>query len=212
MVLSYSGKMPHMVTPKKGGDFSCDSNCPSWKSMGICSHSVAVAEVNKKLPQFLSAKKRRKTNVTSLLTTNMPKGRGRKGGAAPRSRKVAQPVTTRIEMSTPTCVPSSMTLSVSDVSHAEELSFTHPASSLNMVQSPVYGTLVQQSQMYGSSPMYPMCPPPFRQDAVHGMGYPFLPSPMPPCPSPFTLCFITGNITTCIGCKNRYPKMTPARL
>ena len=206
MVLSYSGKMPHMVTPKKGGDFSCDSNCPNWKSMGICSHSVAVAEVNKKLPQFLSAKKRRKANVTSLLTTNMPKGRGRKGGAAPRSRKAAQPVTTRIEMSTPTCIPSSMISSVSDVSHAEELSFTPSASSLNMVQSPVYGTLVQQSQMYGSSSMYPMCPPPFRQDAVHGMGYSFLPSPMPPCPSPFILCFITGNITTCIGCKNRYPK------
>ena len=109
-------------------------------------------------------------------------------------------------MSTPTCIPSGMTSSVSDVSHAEELSFTPSASSLNMVQSPVYGTLVQQSQMYGSSPMYPVCPPPFHQDAVHGMGYPFLPSPMRPCPSPFILRFITGNITTCIGCKNRYPK------
>ena len=52
MVLSYSGKIPHMVTPKKGGEFSCDSSCPNWKSMGICAHSVAVAEINKKLTQF----------------------------------------------------------------------------------------------------------------------------------------------------------------
>ena len=86
MVSSYSGKVPHMVTPKKGGEFSCDSNCPNWKSMRICAHSVAVAEVNKKLPQFLSAKKRRKSpNVTSLLTANLPRGCGRKGGTAPQS-------------------------------------------------------------------------------------------------------------------------------
>ena len=32
MVLSYSGKVPHMVTLKKGGEFSCDSSCPNWKS------------------------------------------------------------------------------------------------------------------------------------------------------------------------------------
>ena len=54
--------------------------------MGICAHSVAVAEVNKKLPQFLSAKKRRKLpNVINLLTANLPRGHGRKGGTAPRS-------------------------------------------------------------------------------------------------------------------------------
>ena len=42
MVLSYSGKPPHMVTPTKKGGFTCD--CPSWKSMSICSHTIAVAE------------------------------------------------------------------------------------------------------------------------------------------------------------------------
>ena len=68
MVLSYSSKMLHMVTPKKGGYFSCDSNCLTWKSMGICSHSVAVAEINKKLPQFLPANKRRKANVLVYQT------------------------------------------------------------------------------------------------------------------------------------------------
>ena len=83
MVLSYSGKAPHIVTPKKN-DFSCDSSCPNWKSLGIYSHSVAVAETNGQLQLFLSSKKKKTPNVTSLLTTNMPKGRGRKGGVPPR--------------------------------------------------------------------------------------------------------------------------------
>lgn len=59
MVMSYGGKTPHMVVPKKGGDFSCDSTCCNWKSIGICSHSVAVATVNKQLEQFISAKKKK---------------------------------------------------------------------------------------------------------------------------------------------------------
>ena len=49
MVLSYSGKNPHLVTAAKGGAFNCDSHCPNWKSLGLCAHTVAVAEVNKKL-------------------------------------------------------------------------------------------------------------------------------------------------------------------
>ena len=53
MVLSYSGKLPHNYYGNtkqiKGGEFCCDSNCLNWKIKGICSHTVAVAEVNKKL-------------------------------------------------------------------------------------------------------------------------------------------------------------------
>ena len=67
MVLSYSGKAPHMVTPKKGGGFSCDSSCPNWKALGVCSHSVAVAEINGQLVQFLSSQKRKK--LLMLLTS-----------------------------------------------------------------------------------------------------------------------------------------------
>jgi len=54
MVLSYSDKSPHMVTPTKGGGFSCDSKCGTWKSLGICSHSIAVAEINGKLSEFIA--------------------------------------------------------------------------------------------------------------------------------------------------------------
>ena len=85
MVLSYSGKSPHMVTPVKGGGFSCDSNCANGKSLGVCSHSIAVAEVNGKLSQFIAfvQKKKKHPNITCLTTTSMPSGRGRKGSAPP---------------------------------------------------------------------------------------------------------------------------------
>ena len=48
--------------------------------------------------EFLSKKT---GNMTKLVTTNMPKGRRRKGGVAPRSRKPSQPAKTRAEMSVP---------------------------------------------------------------------------------------------------------------
>ena len=35
MVLSYSGKIPHMVSYIKTGDFACDANCPNWGSVHI---------------------------------------------------------------------------------------------------------------------------------------------------------------------------------
>ena len=58
MVLSYSSKTPHTVTPTKLG-YACDNNCANWKSIGICSHTVAVAQVNGNLPVcFLTEEKK----------------------------------------------------------------------------------------------------------------------------------------------------------
>ena len=49
--------------------------------MVICSHCVAVAHFNGELSEFVAAKgKRKKTpNVSRLLATGMPRGRGHKG-------------------------------------------------------------------------------------------------------------------------------------
>ena len=41
----------------------------------------------------------------------------------------------------------------------------------------------------------------FHHDTLSWMGYPLQQNPV----SSFTLCFITSNINTCIGCKNKYP-------
>lgn len=63
MVLSYSGNVPHMVVPKKSGEFSCDAKCPNWRAMGICSHTVAVAEVNKSYHSFCCTRREQKGSM-----------------------------------------------------------------------------------------------------------------------------------------------------
>ena len=76
MVKSFSNLRPHLVTAKKGGQFACDSDCPNWKSLGICSHSVVAAEDNGDLNSFVKWVKRAKKvpNATKLVVTKMPKG------------------------------------------------------------------------------------------------------------------------------------------
>ena len=162
MVLSYSGSVPHMVTPKRGGEFCCSSSCPNWKALGICSHTVAVAEVNNKLAQFLSHRKRKKgVNVTKLLTTTMPKGRGRKGGVSPRVRMPSQPITARMEMSAMTGTgfeaPAPFT------SHAQE------GVNMSGYASPHFSMVNSPMSFYGPYPTNPMCPPypPYHQGLQH---------------------------------------------
>ena len=59
-VLSYQGKKPHLVVPKKG-QFACDCDYPNFKALGICAHVVAVAEMCRKLPEFVEWFKKEKT-------------------------------------------------------------------------------------------------------------------------------------------------------
>ena len=109
MVASKSGKRPHLVTHGKNGRFSCDSDCPNWKSLGICSHSVAVAHVNDSLREFCNyyRKSKRLPNMSQLLLSGMPSGIGNKGNRVTRKRK-KQEVTTFVPLplggsSTPSC-------------------------------------------------------------------------------------------------------------
>ncbi len=228
MVLSYSGKSPHMVTPIKGGGFSCDSNCANWKSLGICSHSIAVAEINGKLSEFVAfvQKKKKRPNITKLTTASMPKGRGRKGGVPPRKRKA--PV-----HGEPTRLPMS-TRSSGDI--GQSMSSTSPPSqeSAGIALSPMeYNTHVNASgmstvtthntyspgslwQAYGcpSTYTYPdwrWPPPSYSPWSWPNLG---LPPPTPPSPmsssplsappEPYKVCFKVGNIAVCNGCRNTF--------
>lgn len=78
MVKSYSSSTPHLVKPAKGGRFICDSNCAHYKSLGICSHTVAVAELNNSLIEFLAFYKKSKAkhipNLTAMAISDMPNG------------------------------------------------------------------------------------------------------------------------------------------
>ena len=89
MVASHSGKRPHLVTKITSGKFSCDKECPNWKSIGVCSHCIAVAHVNGKLQEFCESveKSKRSPNVTHLLLTGLPSGTGNKGNQTTRKRK-----------------------------------------------------------------------------------------------------------------------------
>ena len=69
MVMSRKGKRPHMVTCGKNGRVSCDSDCPNWKSLKICSHCVAVAHVNDSLQAFCDQYRKSKhlPSISQLL-------------------------------------------------------------------------------------------------------------------------------------------------
>lgn len=80
MVLSRTGKRPHLVTPKRKGGFACDDGCPHYCSSGLCSHVIAVAESTDMLSDLVSTvrKQKRNPNITKLVTTTMPKAGDKK--------------------------------------------------------------------------------------------------------------------------------------
>ena len=88
MVISYSSSMPHLVLRGSNEQYRCDDKCIAWTSSGICSHSIAVAEVNHDLHTFLQWYNMSETepNISSLAMAGLPSGRGRKGGV-PRHKQ-----------------------------------------------------------------------------------------------------------------------------
>lgn len=116
MVASKSGKRPHLVKSGKGGRVSCDNDCPNWRSLNICSHTVAVAETNNCLPEYIDLYRKSKhlPSITQLVLTGLPTGPGRKGNCVSRKRKNIE-VTDRIPVSTASNVPSTITTSHSHV-------------------------------------------------------------------------------------------------
>lgn len=88
MVLSYSQVAPHLIQAKSNGQYICDSNCQQWISSQLCSHTLAVAERNGDLSSFLQwyTTYAESPNISTLAMSNLPRGRGRKGGRAKRQR------------------------------------------------------------------------------------------------------------------------------
>ena len=84
MVASKTGEWPHLVTTptKFTGQFKCDGKCVMYAAYKVCSHTVAAAEVNRKLPQFVQwlVKQNMTPNLTNLSMVEIPKGAGKKGG------------------------------------------------------------------------------------------------------------------------------------
>ena len=99
MVISRSGKRPHLVTCTKQGKYCCDSDCPNRKSMKLCSHSVAVAQLNGPLQEFcdLYRKAKHVPSVSQLAFAGLPSGVGNKRHQVTRKRK-QQPESTCIPL------------------------------------------------------------------------------------------------------------------
>ena len=133
MVKSRSGSTPHLVTTTASGttgiQYKCDDKCLQYKSIGMCSHVIAVSEYNCDLSEFLkwycTNRGTKSLNLSDLGQVRMRQGAGRKGGKAPRKKKsgnrvpsndnrvpldvTTAPVTASVSTSTPIAAVSAST-------------------------------------------------------------------------------------------------------
>ena len=87
MVFSVSSENAHKVVAFSESDkVTCDQTCMDWSIYKLCSHTLAVAEVMKRLKEFLNwfRKQKRSPNLTSLANINMPQNKGRKSDTRKR--------------------------------------------------------------------------------------------------------------------------------
>ncbi len=236
MVMSRSGQRPHLVLPCKTRRFKCDSDCMNFKSLGICSHSIAVAELNNEIQAFVAAftKVKRTPSFTSVTVHGMPAGRGRKGSQAPRKRKQRQPVTEREDrvpsihcgskssFSPSVSGSSNQTQNYTQGSTSQVVSGSsnntvsiHLDSPTRQFQAGFLSHYPQGPSFTTPVPSYMYCDPPSVPPGTswmpsHYNWYADFPPPPPPPmaqeAAPFNLCMISGNISKCAGCGNKYGK------
>ena len=96
LVKSSSSPLPHLLTHQtKNQLYCCDSNCVMFKSFHLCSHVIAVAEINGELELFLHSLRKQTPNLTTIATEGLPSGSGRKGGQDKRRKRVKEKVVSR---------------------------------------------------------------------------------------------------------------------
>ena len=195
MVKSHSGSAPHLVTiDQNTWQYKCDDKCLQYKSVSVCSHTVAAAEINGHLTKFIDFLRRHNCspNLTQLAQHGMPAGAGRKGGKPAKKkqpRKKAPSEENRIPLSTNTNSSCSIqSQPPPDPSYSPYPPYYpyHAYSSYH--QYPPY----QQS----SSWTMPMTPLPYS---------PNMPATTTPIES-FKVHLKTGNISVCSGCRSSFSK------
>ena len=152
------------------------------------------------------SKAKRVPNITQLATSQMPAGRGRKGGIPPRKRRKTVPAESRKSFS------DILPLNQSNASQQEPVN-AYPTSHQNLSQEPMSIAFPCRSSVHHTNVSV-------TGSASVNLGAPFMTtvllfSPPPliqalpetsPETSPFTLAFITGNIRVCCGCRQKYTK------
>ena len=223
LVKSSSNPRPHMVTFKRSGQYTCDKDCPNWESLSICSHSVASAEDNGDHEVFIEwfKKAKKSPNITKLVTTKMPQGRGRKGCVPPRKKKRKVTVQTH----------QALLDSFEEDSFEDEPSNGSEDQGCSKEKTPVSykaSTLPKSKENYSHLQGGSVT---ITHSGHHGgntevtvtggtvetnLSLPCQPPPLVPCHSPlpsqspdsnlFDLVFIKGNISVCRGCRQKYTK------
>ena len=89
MALSFSSKTPHFVSSRSNGQYVCDTSCIQWNSAKMCSHTLAVAEINDELEEFLLwyTTSGVSPNITVLGMEGLPKGHAEQKGGRPKRKR-----------------------------------------------------------------------------------------------------------------------------
>jgi hypothetical protein len=172
MVASLTHKKPHFVSQSCDGRFECDSECQAFSQRYICSHSVATAEDNGMLKEFLeSYAKFSKTpkgsrsiapNFTRLSMSNLPRGTaGQKGAKAPKKKAVNRRNTVATEYRRPLELNLDKGNKSRDKPQEPQVSVDSVSGSLNVITSSSGGNFNWMNSHY--QPSYPFSmyyPPP----------------------------------------------------
>ena len=218
IVLSYSSAIPHLVLKGTNGQFKCDSRCLNWRSSKLCSHSLAVAELNNELPAFLHwfNQSDSEPNITSLAMAGLPPGRGCKGGVPKRTRqrekeKMAAPeISIPRPIFQPTCLHRSPSITsasghvnvCSQAGNVIQVSGTTPGNPTSSIVSTLYQAMnVITPSSVGQVKLSNIC------SHASNVTSPATSASMTPAPSqpnlnPFYVKFIYGNIRMCQGCRS----------
>ena len=228
MVKSKSGSVPHSVKVS-GSQYQCDDKCPHFKSLSFCSHVVAAAESNEDLADFLKwfqSNCRNSSNLMKMSKHGMPAGAGRKGGKTPRKKSASTHVPTDENR-----IPLSITQSAANAENCSGLINFAPVSSVTGVYNmcpPSYsfGSPISPSYNLPFGLPFGLCQPSSSPNFMPWM-WPSTPcstwpgagsnllfgsTSQEPSQEPyaveekFKVCFKTGNISVCNGCRNSFNK------
>lgn len=215
MVKSKSGSTPHLISVN-GFKYECDDKCPHFKSIKLCSHTVAASEVNGELKEFIKWIKSKGScdtpNLMQLGTHGMPAGAGRKAGKVAKKKQTSKRATpsddNRVALDTTPRIQCQMQSNFNATVSPVTASFTYdhatylPSYSSSHLDSYVPSTSggpsVLQQPQYPTYPPWMWSPPPWVNPV----------NSIPPSPpdSPYKLCLKRGNISICNGCRNNFTK------
>lgn len=221
-VKSYSNKRPHYVRKSKCGGFLCDEQCLSYKSLKLCSHTVALAIKMECMDRFTKwhSTIKYKPNVTALVETGKPSSAGKKSARRGVSKKNAKEIKQSIAYAEDAGLKWKTRGAEDSGSSEEDSTASEPLLSSS---EPSSSHLRQECDIPAASPVLSSAtavitsPRDVRICSVVGSPPPLIPATLVYSPSPrpfqqqercfvetpFWLTFICGNISRCNGCKGK---------